>query len=175
MWAIIPDAPTLADVSAASGWQNSATRNRLTQPIARGLRERLAQLLADAIFDGVLDRRASPCVAIRSSPLVGVPMGIRQHPLAHLAARLASLLELQQAAGMVGPQLPATGKRKPPCLATRHRDTHPFVSLNRSLAWHPGAKVGLRSPSAPLPKVQHADARPAHCRLASLSNTLSSG
>jgi len=70
MWAIIPDAPTLAHVSAASGWQNSATRNLLTQPIARGHCERLAQLLADAIFDGALDRRhrlASRSGHVRSS------------------------------------------------------------------------------------------------------------
>jgi len=41
MWAIIPDAPTLAHVSAASGWQSSATRNLLTQRIARVLLEQL--------------------------------------------------------------------------------------------------------------------------------------
>lgn len=55
----------------------------------------------------------------------------REH-LAHVVEFLAPVLEPQQPAGMVGPQLPVTGKRKLPRLATEHRNPHPLVSLNRS-------------------------------------------
>jgi hypothetical protein len=71
-------------------------------------------------------------------------VAVAREQLAHVTARIASVLEPHQAAGMVGTQLPVTGKRELPRLATKHRNSP------ASLAWHPGARVGLRSPSNPI-------------------------